>query len=183
MLYKRSMWSRIAQKSVFFVLFKQRIYTHTKTHFTRLSLHGLNNKHVIHTTSVSFKFISSKNYSKNSFKQSLSRFESTADTSKMQGQVPAVRRKWLTPLWFVGHTNGENAHAWRWRHQPIDRYVSNLCDSTECSFPICVSTCMQIHRHVCNSIPSSMGYGKHRVDVFDLNARVDNVTPQSVPVP
>ena len=36
---------------------------------------------------------------------------------------------------------------------------------------------------ICNAIPSSTGYGKHRVDAFDLNAHVNNVMSQSVAAP
>ena len=48
------------------------VYTYAKTHITRLSLHGLNNKHIRNTASMSFEQFWSQNYFKNLLKHSMS---------------------------------------------------------------------------------------------------------------
>ena len=147
MLYKRSMWNRIAKTIGIFRLLLT-VYIHTETHFAWLSQQGLNNKHIRKTTSVSFKLILLKIYSENSLKQSMSHDLNRRLTLKMQGQVPRVRRNTLSHCYFLVIqtasmlTLGIGAIL---SFFFFDRYEAIQCNSTECNFPICVSTCMQIH--------------------------------------
>ena len=159
------MWNKIAKNQYFGFCLSS--YIHAKRHATWHSLHGLNNEHITNTTDVLLENISTENYSRISLNLYYVNILKSAGNSLIDCDLIVVKRR---------------QYSRPWRHHPLGRYVTNWCNSTECSFRICVHTCFQTHRCACNAMPSSTD-GNCRLGVIDLKWLVHCVTWPSVARP